>query len=106
MYTRVCECMSVHSLVWNDLKDQVVQQCELFGYLQGRMALKGLGLRVLHRLNTNKQENILPQLKYLLQDTWKVQESRGFYFEKAFVWSSLTICVISSRVTWLSPGSS
>lgn len=42
--------MCVHSLIWDDLEDQVVQQCELLSYLQGRVVLKWFSLTVLHGL--------------------------------------------------------
>ena len=38
----VCVCVCVNSLVGDDLKYQVIQQSELFCYLQGRVALKRL----------------------------------------------------------------
>lgn len=109
--------MCVHSLIWDDLEDQVVQQCELLSYLQGRVALKRLGLTVLHCLinrhkNTHRdtQWKAFSQLKHtsFLQDTQSFQEVFFFniYTEKGFCNLPLTICVISSRVTWLSPGSS
>lgn len=48
--THVGYCMCVYSLVWDDFEDQVVEQCELLSYLQGRVALKRLSLTVLHGL--------------------------------------------------------
>lgn len=38
--------------------------------------------------------------------TTKAKKKKGFILKRLFLWSFLTICVISSRVTWLSPGSS
>lgn len=43
----LCMPACVYSLVWDDLEDQVVQQCELLSYLQGRVALKRLSFTVL-----------------------------------------------------------
>lgn len=42
--------MHASSLIWDDLEDQVVQQCELLSYLQGRVVLKWLSLAVLRGL--------------------------------------------------------
>lgn len=48
--TYVCEFAHTYSLIWDGLEDQVVQQCELLGYLQGRVVLKRLSLIVRHGL--------------------------------------------------------
>lgn len=44
----------LHSLIWDDLEDQVVQQCEVLSYLQGRVTLKRFGFTVLHSLTQTR----------------------------------------------------
>lgn len=44
------KCILLHSLIRDDLEDQVIEQSELFGDLQGRVALKRLVPALLHRL--------------------------------------------------------
>lgn len=85
-------CGFFHLLVRDDLKNQVVQESELLGYLQGRMALEGFSLTVVHGL-IHTHTHTLCVSTMISCHTWE-----SFF--------PLTICVISSRVTWLSPGSS
>lgn len=100
-------CLHVFSLVRDDLEDQVVQQCELLSYLQGRVALKRFSLTVLHGLtHTHRVKSIITAEALIIYRWGQSFQEEFYYSDKVFCNFLLTICVISSKVTWLSPGSS
>lgn len=89
-----------HLLIRDDLEDQVVQQCELLSYLQSGVVLKRLCLTVQHSLIHKTHTS------YLTTAVQAIFKRTFSHLKVCVVISSLTIWVISSRVTWLSPGSS
>lgn len=82
-------CVSVHVrrhlLIRDDLEDQVVQQCELLGYLQSRVVLKRLCLTVQHSLTHKTHTHVRQQLQYSSflkgrSGIWKCEKGSGNLF--------------------------